>query len=876
MSGQTAAFLDGLSDEQHIAALTTADPVLILAGAGSGKTRTLVGRFIHLVTPTQAGGLGADPSSIMMVTFTNKAAKEMRERIAPVLEEIRGRYPSVRGGDPWVGTFHGLSLRILRVESARAGLGKTFSIFDDSDASSLVKDVVENMGIEMFDEDEFFKDLEFAKARLLGHDLLAMRKEDIETTLADGKELDPIQRRWRVVVDHFQSERFIEIYGAYQRALEDQNAVDFSDLINKITTLFRENPDIRKSWASSFRHFMVDEVQDMNRSQLFWMNAFTDGGRETLLDDHDSMNEYAEAHAGGHEVNGFRVRAFPRPTIALVGDDDQSIYGFRGSEVEIMRGMDKHFPGLVTRFLKESYRCQPAILGGANAIIGNNTDRFGKDLVPADPDRAQTPIRLERSFKADGEIAEIARRARQHITDGHKPSEFAVLLRTRDLAKFVAKSLRELGLPVTEGKASDIRKTVEVRDAMAFAAYLCNPDDETRLRRIINKPARGLGPTSIGVVNANARLKNISFIDELRSIMNDKIDLPDEGTPYKTAFRKNCKAFGQLVVDLRAAVRSAPNAKQAFQVILDTTGYLADLKQGALSAAGHRPSPETDAMEPRAFLTHLVEISDEKRTARSGTDATNDELDHENLVDDAGRISEKARRIGNLSLLMAQAEPFETLEDFLQDAMLEMAAAEEAAGIQVLTMHASKGLEFDHVTLPFWIDGVMPHGRAVDEGEKEIEEERRLGYVALTRGRETVTISTSKVTGNVTAIRSKGRLNESRFLPEILAAGPTVIGEYARAENGYMKPMGKTTGSGARPKAPPPAPRAPDPFFARVEKRGRDAPAATPRQPDASAPADMPPPPPLDPGYFASQEQDWAEMGQHEEQGDPQWELDHF
>ena len=221
-------FVDGLSGEQREAALTTDDPVMIIAGAGSGKTRTLVGRFIHLVMPKEQGGLGADPSSVMMVTFTNKAAREMRERILPVLEELRADDPQGIYGDPWIGTFHGISLRILRVESERAGLSKNFSIFDEADARALAEDVAENLALDAFDVDDFFRDLELAKSRLLSASLLSEKQIDLEMKATLGDELGKANIAWGKILDRFETPQFVRVYAAYQRALKKGGPYDLS------------------------------------------------------------------------------------------------------------------------------------------------------------------------------------------------------------------------------------------------------------------------------------------------------------------------------------------------------------------------------------------------------------------------------------------------------------------------------------------------------------------------------------------------------------------------------------------------------------------------------------------------------------------------
>ncbi|MEY8799475.1 ATP-dependent helicase [Leisingera sp. XS_AS12] len=758
MSNDAIEYLRSLSDEQSAAALKTDDPVMIIACAGSGKTRTLIGRFIHLMMPQSMGGLGADPNSIMMVTFTNKAAKEMRERIKPIIGALQAMNPRITG-EPWIGTFHGLSLRILRVEAAKAGLGRNFSIFDESDAAGLAKEVAEQLDLDSFDVDEFFRDLETAKARLLSADLLSKKVFDIHMSKLDSPVLPKNLATWEKILGTFHTQDFPRVYTAYQSALDEQNAVDFSDLMNRVTKLFQENEEVRNSWRSTFRHFMVDEVQDTNRAQVAWLDALTDGGREMVMPEGADENAFANAGDGMHEVNGFRIRQFPRPTVAFVGDDDQSIYAFRGSDPSIMRLLTDRYPGLDVKFMRQSYRCQPAILDVANTLVRNNAGRYDKVIKAADETRPRAPVYVEEHQRPEDEIRRLAAEAQNHIASGEDPSQFAILTRTRDLAKAVAKELRAAGLPVTEGKASDIRKTAEVRDAMAFAGFITNPDAEVFLRRIINKPARGLGPTSTGRVNANARKKNMSFIEELRSIMNDRIEIPEDGEGYKPAFVKKLKEFGFLVGQMRSDAHAASNAGEAIRAILERSGYLPNMRRDALRSAGLK-DVDFDNLPPREFLTALIRETSSKR------EQVGEDISSEDLADRAGQLSEASRRIGNIALLLEQAEPHASLEAFMQEATLEMDQSEQAAGIQVMTVHASKGLEFSKVRLPFWMEGIFPHGRALEEGDAAIEEERRLAYVALTRAIDDVRISRSWKIYGCPFIR--GRTDRpSRFIDEM-------------------------------------------------------------------------------------------------------------
>lgn len=764
-----------MSDEQREAALETDNPVMIIAGAGSGKTRTLVGRFIHLVTPAAQGGLDADPSSVMMVTFTNKAAKEMRERLQPVMEELRAQDSSQVIRDPWVGTFHSLSLRILRIESERAGLSRNFSIFDEADARSLAEDVAEGLNMNTFDVDDFFRDLELAKSRLLSAQLLSEKRVMIDMKRLTGQEVTQIDTNWEKILSKFQTENFINLYSAYQRSLKEQNAVDFSDLMNTVTDIFRDNPHIRNSWRSTFRHFMVDEVQDMNRAQAAWMHMFTDGCRPMVIDKSEGNNADVSAEDGLHEINGYRVRKFPRPTVAFVGDDDQAIYGFRGSDISVMHDMAKRYDGVKLRYLTASYRCQPAILDVANHLIAHNDSRFDKAIRPADPDRAAHRVIIEKHFTPMEEIRALIGEASRYMGSGNDPSEFAILTRTREHVRVISKEMRAAGLPVVEGKASDIRRSAEVKDAMAFAGFLVNPDAETLLRRVINRPSRGLGPTSISRVLRNARKKNVSFIEELRSIMNGRIDLPEDAEPYKQGFINSVKDFGQLVVNMRKGMSGAKDAGEALITILEETRYLPGLRESAMKSMGVPAGDPMRDMAPQDFLKSLIHFREalrQKENAVSQKDAGKpeeesvDDLDMESLADRAGSLSETARRIGNLSILIEQARHFPDLESFIQESTLEMDQSEAQAGFRIMTIHASKGLEFDRVRLPFWNEGIMPLTRGGASSPSEIEEERRLAYVALTRARETVRISLSHDVSKSPFIRMRFT-QPSSFIDEI-------------------------------------------------------------------------------------------------------------
>lgn len=755
--------LKTMSPEQHEAAMVFDNPVLIVAGAGSGKTRTLIGRATKLLLPKEHDGLGADPGSLMMVTFTNKAGREMRERFSGALDALRENGVF---GEPWIGTFHSISMRILRIEARHAGFGDNFTILDDSDAKEVAKEAAAALDLESFDISEFFSNLEYAKARLMTPEMILRKEAEVAKVREAGQDLSPLQARWAVALEEYMSSDFPRLYKGYQDILTQNNSVDFSDLINQVTLLFRKRPDIRDSWRSTFRHFMIDESQDMNPAQAAWLAEITGRGEEMILDENEEMGlAFDDATSGRHTINKYRIKAFPKPTIAFVGDDYQAIYAFRGSDAGIMMGLGKSYAGTEIKYLRESYRCQPNILSTANRLIAKNKNQIHKEVVAADKHRTGCSVLVKQFQTHKQEFAQIAREVRTHVADGGKPSDFGVLLRTRNAVREVAKYLREQGLPVTEGKASNIRDAMEFKDLMAYAGFITNPEAEILMRRIINKPARNLGPTSIGKVNMNAKTKGITFTEELRSIINKRVEIPDGGEKYSESFKRSAQQFGQLITMIREKTKGQ-DAKAALLTVLRDSGYLAMMTDEVIMASNLSKSPHVAKLRtlaPKEFMQEMLKISGKNDDADAGM---------EDMAEAAGRMSTGMRRIANIALVLDQAEGYRSLNDFVQESMLEMSENKDAPGVNVLTIHASKGLEFDHVRLPLWYKGMMPMGKTEDE----ICEERRLAYVALTRGRNTVTISHPKDTvGASFAMGKGGRVEPSQFVSEMISTGADIV-----------------------------------------------------------------------------------------------------
>lgn len=777
-------FLASLSPEQAAAANEFSHPLLLVAGAGSGKTRTLIGRATKLLLPKAHKGIGAHPGTLMLVTFTNKAAGEMRERFTPILKGLSsaGIY-----GDPWVGTFHSISMRILREEASHAGLGENFGIIDDSDAKEVAKEAFKAADLEAMDIDEFFTGLEYVKARLYMPRLLIARRGEADKLA--GKEpsaLTPVQREWRRILEKVLPAGFEKAYDQYQKILTQNNVVDFSDLINTVTFMMRSKPAIRDTWRSRFRHFMVDESQDMNPAQAAWLAELTGKGAETDFDPTGlEENVFGEVIVSehGHAVNLENLRDFPRPTIMFVGDPRQAIYGFRGSDPRMMEGLPESYEGLKVLELVESYRCSANVLTSANRLIGKNGERFGSGMVPADPERIGVPVEI-RAFKDwNEEFAHMTDNIKDSIKSGTKPGEIGVLVRTKAAAKEIAAHLRNEGVPVTEGKASNLRMATEYKDLMAYANFLINPDAEIFLRRIINKPARGMGMKSLGAVQVNAKMKNIGFTDELRTIMNDKIDLPEGQPEYSTAFRRHCKEFGLLIVKMRNEIM-AMDAAGALDMILRRSNYLPTLMREAmvpLAIADDEQDRMVD-LPIRAFIERIIEIRKMQKTVdvadasgRTRKQVENlSEMGVEDIADRTGGLSESMRRIGNLMLILDQAEGAPSLAGFVQEATLEMSKESDAPGVNVMTLHASKGKEYKQVYMPCWYEGMMPHYNSL-QGEA-LREERRLAYVGMTRAMEKLLITTPEnIFGAKFSFGGEPRTKPSPFLNEIASASPDVV-----------------------------------------------------------------------------------------------------
>lgn len=597
-----APYLAQLNPPQREAVESTEGAVLVLAGAGTGKTRVLTTRIAHILN------LGlARPSDILAVTFTNKAAHEMKIRVAQTL----GR--SIDG--MWLGTFHALCVRILRTHAETLGFSEQFTILDMDDSLRLVKQLLQ---AEHVDEKE--------KPAKMVLNLISRWKD---------KALEP-----SAVPEH---ERGVvwKIYNQYQERLKILNAMDFGDLLLHCLKLFREFPNVLKNYQSKFRYLLVDEYQDTNIAQYLWL----------------------------------RLLAMESANICCVGDDDQSIYGWRGAEIGNILRFDEDFPGAKTIRLEQNYRSTSYILQAASGLIAHNRDRLGKTLW-TDQDGGEKVL-IRGTYDSDAEARfvgeEIESLQRQSVPLG----QIAVLVRASFQTREFEERFLKLGLPYRVIGGQKFYERQEVRDAIAYIRLLVQPDDGLAFERIINVPRRGIGQATIQNLHVMAREQGVS----LPRVAYMYADSPGKGTA-----KANIKQFFDDLYRWRQLLTTEPHV-EVVKRVLDESGYTA------------------------------MWMNDKSPDAPG--------------------------RLENLKELVIAITDFEYLPGFLEHISLVMdnAKTESAEQITVMTLHAAKGLEYNHVFLPGWEETIFPHQRALDDsGTAGLEEERRLGYVGISRARVKATI----------------------------------------------------------------------------------------------------------------------------------------
>ena len=616
MARPAAPYLDGLNAAQREAVATLDGPVLMLAGAGTGKTKALTTRIAHLLTTGTAR-----PNEILAVTFTNKAAREMKQRIGGLIGEAAE-------GMPWLGTFHSVCAKLLRYHAELVGLKSTFTILDTDDQLRLLKQLIQAAGID---------DKRWPARMLSG--IIDNWKNKAWTPdnvpVADSSAFDG---------------KGVALYAAYQRRLQDLNAVDFGDILLHMVTIFQKHDDLLRQYQRRFRYILVDEYQDTNVAQYLWLRLL----------------------ASGHK------------NICCVGDDDQSIYGWRGAEVGNILRFEKDFPGAHVVRLEENYRSTPHILAAASGVISANKGRLGKTLYTSVEEGEK--VRLIGHWDGEEEARWIGEEieAMQRGTRGMAPlslDRMAILVRASHQMRAFEDRFLTIGLPYRVIGGPRFYERMEIRDAMAYFRLAVSPEDDLAFERIVNTPKRGLGDKAVQTIQKTARSNGVSLVEGARLVCQGKL-LGGKGLRELTIL---VDALDRWAAQVRA---EADTHVELAEMILDESGY-----------TGFWQNDKTP---------------------------------------------EAPGRLENLKELVKALENFENLQGFLEHVSLIMDNESEEAGekVSIMTLHAAKGLEFPAVFLPGWEDGLFPSQRSMDEsGLKGLEEERRLAYVGITRAEELCTIS---------------------------------------------------------------------------------------------------------------------------------------
>ena len=709
----------GLNDRQHEAVTHAGSPLLILAGAGSGKTRVLTHRIAYLLATGRARA-----GEILAITFTNKAAAEMRERAGALVGDDARRM--------WVSTFHSACVRLLRYEHEAAGLSSSFTIYDAQDSQRLIQMVLKAMDVDIkrFTPKMVAARISDAKNELIGPARYA------ETA---GK--DPVSR---IVAD---------AYVEYDKRMRASNALDFDDLIMRTVDLLRENPLIAEHYHRRFRHILVDEYQDTNHAQYVLVRALVGDGSDGVTP--------AE--------------------LTVVGDSDQSIYAFRGATIRNIEEFERDFTGARTILLEQNYRSTQNILSAANAVIARNTGRRAKNLWTASGDGALITLDAADSEHDEARfvVGEIDRLADLGVEWG----DIAVFYRTNAQSRALEELLVRQGIPYRVVGGTRFYERREIKDALAYLQVISNPDDTVAARRVLNVPKRGIGAKAEEAIATHAAHYGISFGAALRHLW----------------LRAGCPAGEGEGIDVDALARSAsPDEDSADPSVSASSGEAVGESTGvrdgadeseapASSPAKSAPetAPEVLGITPRAaksaaaFWGLIETLRAAEARGASQADILEEVLDRTGYLAELRRSEDPqdASRVENLAELHSVAGAFAadapggTLADFLERVALvadsDQVPAEGERGGQVtlMTVHTAKGLEFPVVFVTGMEDGTFPHQRSLGD-ESELEEERRLAYVAITRARERLYLTRAAVRS---AWGTPQEMPPSRFLDDIPA-----------------------------------------------------------------------------------------------------------
>ncbi|MBA2635751.1 MAG: UvrD-helicase domain-containing protein [Sphingomonas sp.] len=620
------AWLRGLNPPQREAVLTTEGPVLVLAGAGTGKTAALTARLANLIATGKAW-----PSQILAVTFTNKAAREMKERVST----ISG---GAIEGMPWLGTFHSVAARMLRAHAELVGLKSNFTILDTDDQLRVLKQLIQasNLDEKRWPPRQLAGMIDRWKNR-------GWTPEQVD--LGEAEAFGPGRGR--------------ELYAAYQERLKTLNACDFGDLLLHMLVILRGHPDVLEQYRNRFRYILVDEYQDTNHGQYEWL----------------------------------KLLAEPKRNLCCVGDDDQSIYSWRGAEVANILKFGEDFPGAKIVRLEQNYRSTSHILAAADGVIANNAGRLGKtlwtDLGEGDK------VRVVGIWDGPEEARRIGEEMESAQGRGRPLSDMAILVRAQFQTRELEERFIAIGLPYQIIGGFRFYERAEIRDALAYLRLIHQPADDLAFERIVNTPKRGLGDKAVAKIHAASRATQQPLLLAAASLLDS-----DELTPQAR------RSLGRFVGDIARWRTMAASSSPAI------AGEVDHVKHGG--------------GVPHAELARIV-LDESGYTAAL----------------QAERSAEAAGRLENLAELARAMEEYDNLSGFLEHVSLVMDNDQDRGRdkVTIMTIHAAKGLEYDTVFLPGWEEGIFPSQRALDEGGlKSLEEERRLAYVAITRARRKCTV----------------------------------------------------------------------------------------------------------------------------------------
>jgi len=604
-------YLNNLNESQKEATLYVDGPLLIVAGAGSGKTRVLTSRIAHIIKQHKAF-----PNQILAVTFTNKAAKEMQIRVSKLLRKEAT-------GLPWLGTFHSISAKLLRKHADAVGLKSNFSIIDQSDQERLIKNIckAENVDTKKISPKYILAVIDKWKNKGLYPDDVILKKKN------------PLEKN------------FLEIYKIYQKKLINLNAADFSDLILHTVKIFKKYKDIAELYSKKFKYILVDEYQDTNFIQSEWLKH---------------LSEYNK-------------------NICCVGDDDQSIYSWRGAEIKNFLEFDKVYENTKVIRLEKNYRSTQNILNVASSLIENNHNRVGKKLFTNHDDGEKVALTCFRNVK--DEAVEISSEI-ENLKKKYSLNEIAILVRAIFQTREFEERFLKVGIPYRIVGGIKFYERAEIKDCIAYLKVVHQPLDDLSFERIINVPKRSIGDTTIKIINEYAKKNNCALEKASQKLIEDN--------KIKPKTKIGLSSLLNFLKKWRNDLKNNFNHNKLLQVILDESGYSEMLKNKK-------------------------------------------DLENEN-------------RLENIKELLNAMKEFDNLESFLEHVALATSLDQnwQSEKINLMTMHSSKGLEFDVVFLPGWEEGLFPHQKSIEEkGENGLEEERRLAYVGITRAKKLASVSFS-------------------------------------------------------------------------------------------------------------------------------------